>query len=128
MIPLFSPYIPKEAIEAVTKTLKTRWIGQGSKVEEFEKKLSFLGKYVLTVNSGTSALELAYDLLDLKQGDEVIVSVFTFPGANLPLIRRGVKIVFADVKSDLLMDWNDVKRKITPKTKAIVNTHLFGLY
>lgn len=128
MINLFSPYIPKKAIDAVVKTLKTRWIGQGSKVDEFEKKLAFLGKYVLTLNSGTSALELAYDLLNLKVGDEVIAPVFTFVGTNLPLVRRGVKIVFADITPDLLLDWNDVKRKITPKTKAIVNVHLFGLY
>lgn len=128
MINLFYPYIPKKAIDAVVNTLKTRWIGQGPKVAEFEKKLAFLGKHVLTVNSGTSALELAYHLLDLKPGDEVITPIFTFSGTNLPLVRRGVKIVFADVKDNLLMDWEDAISRITPKTKAIVNVHLFGLY
>ena len=128
MIYLFSPFVPKKAINEVTKTLSGRFIGQGTKVDEFEKKLSFLGKYVLTLNSGTSALELAYDLLDLQPGDEVITPVFTFVGTNLPLVRRGVKIVFADVQSNLLMDWDDAVSKITPKTKAIVNVHLFGIY
>lgn len=128
MIPLFSPYISKQAINAVVKVLKGDFIGQGPKVEEFEEKLSFLGDNVLTLNSGTSALELAYDLLDLKEGDEVITPVFTAPATNLPLARRGVKIVFADVDTDLLMDWDDAISKITAKTKAIVNVHLFGLY
>ena len=127
MISLFYPYVSKSAINAVIKTLRTHWLGQGPKVEEFEKKLSFLGKHVLTLNSGTSALELAYHLLDLKPGDEVITPVFTCTATNLPLVRRGVKIVFADVKDNLLIDWEDAKRKITPKTKAIVNVHLFGL-
>jgi len=127
MIPLFYPYVSKSAINAVIKTLKTHWLGQGPRVEEFEKKLSFLGKYVLTLNSGTSALELAYHLLDLKPGDEVITPVFTCTATNLPLVRRGVKIVFADVKDNLLIDWEDAKRKITPKTKTIINVHLFGL-
>lgn len=128
MINLFYPFMPKEAINAAVKTLKTRWLGQGAQVDEFEKKLAFLGKYVLTTNSGTSALELAYDLLDLKKGDEVITPVFTAVATNLPLVRRGVKIVFADVKPNLLMDWDDAISKITPKTKAIINVHLFGLY
>lgn len=128
MIFLFSPFMPRSVINAAFKTLSGRFIGQGEKVKEFEKKLGFLGKYVLTVNSGTSALELAYDLLDLKKGDEVIVPVFTAVATNLPLLRRGVKIVFADVDGQLLMDWDDAVSKVTPKTKAIVNVHLFGLY
>lgn len=127
-IPLFYPNVSYKSIYAITKTLGGRFIGQGKKVEEFEKKLGFLGKNVLTVNSGTSALELAYDLLDLKPGDEVIVPVFTAVPTTLPLLRRGVKIVFADVTDQLLMDWDDVASKVTSKTKAIVNVHLFGLY
>ena len=126
MIPLFYPNVSQDSIAAVTNTLNTRWIGQGKKVDEFEKKLSFLGKNVLTVNSGTSALELAYHLLDLKAGDEVITPIFSFVGTNLPLIRRGVKLVFADIRDDLLLDWDDAVSKITPKTKAIINLHLFG--
>lgn len=128
MINLFSPLVSKKAINEAANTLKSRWIGQGTKVDEFEKKLAFLGKYVLTLNSGTSALELAYHLLNLKPGDEVISPVFTSTATNLPLVRKGVKIVFADIKDNLLMDFEDVKRKITPKTKAIINVHLFGLY
>lgn len=128
MINLFSPFINDDIKQAVLNCLGNRFIGQGPKVVEFEKKLTFLGKFVLTLNSGTSALELAYHLLGLKEGDEVITPVFTCTATNLPLVRRGVKIVFADVKDNLLLDFEDVKRKITPKTKAIINVHLCGLY
>src|SRR3989344_1820858 len=125
-INLFYPYIPVAARDAAMAVLNTRWIGQGPKVDEFEKKLSFLGHNVLTLNSGTSAIELAYHLLNLKKGDEVITPVFSFVGTNLPLIRRGVKVVFADISDNLSLDFNDAISRITPKTKAIINMHLFG--
>jgi len=115
MIPLFS-------------SLSGKFLGQGKRVEQFERALSFLGENLITVNSGTSALELAYDLLDLKKGDEVISPVFTAVATNIPLIRRGVKIIFADVTDKFLMDFDHVQSLITPRTKAIVNAHLFGLY
>lgn len=125
---LFHPYVSKEMREAVDEALKEEVIAQGEKVEEFERAFSNKVKrpFCLSVNSGTSALELAYDLLNLNEGDEVITPVFTCTATNLPLARRGVKIVFADVKYDLTLDYEDVKRKITPKTKAVVNVHLFG--
>lgn len=125
---LFSSYVTEEMKQAVYQSLRKRILGQGEKVVEFEKQLSFLGKYVLTLNSGTSALELAYDLLGLKPGDEVITPVFTCVATNLPLVRRGVKIVFADVTDDLMLDWKDVEKKMTKNTKAVVNVHLFGRY
>lgn len=127
-IPFFFPFISEEMRQAAYDALGEKFIAQGKKVEEFEKLLNFsLGvRNLLTLNSGTSALELAYHLLDLKPGDEVIVPVFTFIGATVPLVRRGVKIVFADVKDNLLMDWDDVEKKITKKTKTIVDAHLFS--
>jgi dTDP-4-amino-4,6-dideoxygalactose transaminase len=127
-VSLFHPYVSKNAIDAAAKTLRGRWIGQGPKVAEFEKKFGQkLGiKNAIAVNSGTSALEIAYDLLGLKAGDEVISPVFTCAATNIPLARRGVKVVFADVKDDLMLDWEDAKKRITPKTKAIINVHLNG--
>lgn len=127
-ISLFYPHVTREMKQAAYDALGGKIIAQGQKVIEFERLLNLtLGtQNLLAVNSGTSALELAYYLLDLKPGDEVITPVFTFIGANIPLVRRGVKIVFADVKDNLLMDWHDALKKITPKTKAVVNVHLFG--
>lgn len=126
-IPLFYPFVTKKMKDAAYAALGERIIGQGKRVDEFEKRLNLIldTHNLLTLNSGTSALELAYHLLDLKTGDEVITPVFTFSGANIPLVRYGVKIIFADVKDNLLLDWTDVKRKITTKTRAIINAHLF---
>ena len=130
-IPIFWPYIPKAKIlKQISHTLSGRWLGQGPKVEEFKKAFGkSLGyKYPLFVNSGTAALELAYHLIGLKPGDEVIVPVLTCTATNLPLIRREVEIVFADIdKKTLNMSSVDVERKITKKTKAIVTVHLGGI-
>lgn len=127
-IPFFYPFVNEAMRRAASDVLKGKFIAQGAKVQEFEKKLNLnLGtKNLLTLNSGTSALELAYHLLDLRPGDEVISPVFTFIGATTPLVRRRVRLVFADVKDNMLMDWDDVERKVTKKTKAIVDAHLFS--
>lgn len=126
-ISLFYPFVSEEMRKAVYNALGEKNLTQGETVNQFEKLLNrTLGtKNLLTVNSCTSALELAFHLLGLKPGDEVISPVMTFAGANTPLVRRGVTIVFADIKDNLLLDWRDAERKVTKKTKAIVNAHLF---
>lgn len=127
-IPLFYPFVSEEMRQAAYNALGEKIITQGQKVIEFEKLLNLtLGtKNILTLNSGTSALELAYHLLNLKPGDEVITPVFTCTATNIPLVRRGVKIVFADVGENMMPDWTDILKKITSKTRAVVNVHLFG--
>src|SRR3989344_5353640 len=127
-IPFFYPNVTDKIRQAAYEALGKKTITQGKTVFDFEKKLgSALGvKNVVSVNSGTSALELAYTLMDLGPGDEVITPVFNFIGTNLLLARRGVKLIFADINENMLLDWNDAVRKITPKTRAIVNVHLFN--
>ncbi len=130
MIPLFYPQLYKEEwLDALGKIFDTRWLGQGPIVEEFEKEFGnkFNYDYCLTVNSGSAALELAYQLLDINGEDEIITTVFTCTATNLPVIRRKAKIVFADINNDLLIDYKDIKRKITSKTKAVVVVTLGGL-
>jgi perosamine synthetase len=123
-IPLFYPHVPPEAITQVTDTLSGRWIGQGPKVDEFEKQFEamFLGEHkALAVGSGTDALHLAYLLANICAGDEIIVPVFTCTATNIPLLYIGAKIIFADIDPKTFnISIEDVKRKITPKTKAIV--------
>ena len=122
--PLFYPYVPLEAIGEVTDTLSGRWIGQGPKVDLFERRFEefFLGEHkALAVGSGTDALHLAYLLSDLGVDDEVIVPVFTCTATNIPLLYIGAKIIFADIDLDTMnISVADVRRKITPRTKAIV--------
>lgn len=123
-IPLFYPHVPKNAINEVADTLSGRWIGQGPKVEKFEKlfKKTFLAKHeALAVGSGTDALHLAYLLADISAGDEVVVPVFTCTATNIPLLYIGAKPVFADLDPETMnLSLPDVEKKITNRTKAIV--------
>lgn len=84
---------------------------------------------VLLTTSGTTALEMAVRLLNLNEGDEVIVPSFTFSStANAILLQHGLKAVFADVDPHTLnIDPNDIKRKITPQTKALLVVHYAGV-
>lgn len=89
-IVLFHPHIPKGALSQVQSVLESRWIGQGPKVAEFERRFA---QYVapertaLSVGSGTDALHLSYLLAGIQPGDEVITPVFTCTATNLPLLH-----------------------------------------
>lgn len=130
-IVLFHPHIPSKAVEYVTDTLHSRWIGQGPKVDLFEKKFSekFSPNFVsIAVGSGTNALHLAYILAGLLPGDEVIVPVFTCTATNIPFLYMGVKVVFADIQAGTLnIDPKHVSSLVNAKTKAIVCVHYGGL-
>jgi len=129
MIPLFWPQIYKdEWLAELEKVFSTRWIGQGPLVDEFEKQFSrkFGYPWCLAVNSGSAALELAYHLVGIKPGDEVITPVFTCTATNLPLVRRGAKIIFADIDENLTILYDDVRAKVNQNTKAIVVVTLGG--
>lgn len=129
---LFRPFVPKEAREAVDEVLHSRFIGQGPKVDlferEFENKFNLARKSAVALNSGSSALETAYDLIGLKAGDEVITTPLTCTATNIPLARRRCKIVWADIDpKTLCIDPVDVRIKLTEKTKAVVQVHLGGI-
>ena len=130
MINLFKPYIPPGTEEEVIDTLRSGWIGQGPKVDKFEKEFGkkFKQDYCIAMNSGSSALETAYELCGIGEDSEVICTPLTCTATNIPLLRMGAHIVWADINPDTLcMDGEDVLRKITHKTKAIVNVHLGGI-
>jgi perosamine synthetase len=108
----------------------TRWIGQGPKVNEFEhefgKKFGF--EYSVSTNSGTSALELAFHLADLNEGDEVLVTCLTCSATSIPLVRRKCKIVFVDINPETLtLNYDDMVSKVTEKTKAVITVNLGGI-
>src|SRR5258708_25227888 len=97
---LFHPYVPDEAVKAITETLTTRWIGQGPQVDRFEELFSrkFLGgDHAIAVAAGTHALHLAYVLAGVSENDEVIAPVFTCAATSLPLLYQRAKVRFADV-------------------------------
>ena len=129
-IPLFKIYWDEEDVEAVTEAIKTgmNW-AVGSNIEKFEKMMAeYIGvKYCVVFNSGTSALHVALLTYNIKEDDEVIVPSFTFIAtANAPLFV-GAKPVFADIEEETYgLDSEDVKEKITEKTKAIIPIHYGG--
>jgi dTDP-4-amino-4,6-dideoxygalactose transaminase len=130
LIPLFWPELFREEwLKELGEIFNTRWIGQGPKVDEFERSFGekFGYKNCLAVNSGSSALELAYHLIGLGPGDEVLTTVFTCTATNLPLLRMGCDIKFVDIGLDLVINPNDLITKISRKTKAIVVVTLGGL-
>ena len=125
---LFRPFVSPQAVKNVVRVLRGYQLAEGEQVRLFEKEFGekFHKKYVLALNSGTSALELAYELAGIKEGDEVVSPVLTCVATNVPLKRRGAKIIWADIEEDLNIDVEDVKRKLTPRTKAIVFVHFGG--
>ena len=130
-VPIFYPHIPKNAKEAVSKVLSSRWIGQGPLVDKFEKIFSKKfcdNQPVIAVGSGTDALHLAYILAGIKKNDEVICPVFTCTATNIPLLYIGAKIKFADVDPlTLNISLDSVEKLITKKTKAIVFVNYGGI-
>ena len=130
-IMLFYPHVPPKAIEAVTEVLHSRWIGQGPRVNQFEKEFEQKfsgGGRALAVGSGTDALHLAYILAGLKAGDEVITPVFTCTATTIPFLYMGVTFRFADVDPNTLnIDVKHVRELINEKTKAIICVHYGGL-
>lgn len=113
----------------IGEVLHSGFIGQGPRVDEFEARLrDFLGvPYVVTTNSGTSALHLAYRLAGIERGSKVISTPMTCAATNMPLLERGAKIIWADVdRRSGNIDPSSVDRKISPNTKAIVCVHFGG--
>ena len=100
----------------------------GHEVENFEKKLSkFLNtKYVVAVNSGTSAIYLALKCLNLSSKDEVITTPMSWLVSSTTIKIAGGKPVFADVDDNFNLDPDAVKKKINSKTKAILVVHFYG--
>lgn len=129
-IPLFDLNYGKEEEEAVLKVIRSKWISIGPKVQEIEKKFSTLlkVKHAVALSSCTSALHLALKILGVSKNDEVIVPSLTFV-ATVNAVRHVDAIpVFADITSstDFSIDPEDIKRKITKKTKAIIVMHYGG--
>jgi len=129
-IPLFKIYWDKEDVQAVGNAIeKGMFWAIGPNIEEFEKRISeYIGaKYSAVFNSGTSALHAALLAHGVGDGDEVIVPSFTFIAtANAPLFV-GAKPVFVDIEDKTYgLDPEDVKEKITKKTKAIIPIHYGG--
>ena len=129
-IPIARTSLSDEEISSVLGPLKSGWLVQGPLVEDFQNKWSkFTGsKNSIAVTSCTSALHLSLASLGFKEGDEAIVPAFTWISTANVVEHLGGRVEFCDIDLDTFnIDINKIEEKITPKTKAILPVHLFGL-
>lgn len=149
LIPLFKVFMSDTAPIEASKVLTSGFIGQGSKVDEFEANLTnyFQYPYISTVNSATAAEHLALHLIKkpstfvkmdgygvrennwigMEDGDEVLTTPLTCTATNWPILANNFKIKWVDIDPTTLnMDLDDLERKITHKTKAIMVVHWGG--
>lgn len=129
MIPYGRQWIEEDDIQAVIEVLKSDYLTTGPKVQEFEKTVAeYVGaKYAVAVSNGTAALHAACFAAGIKSGDEVITTSITFAASSNCVLYCGGKPVFADIEADTYnIDPNDMIRKITNKTKAIIPVHFAG--
>ena len=131
MVDLKNQYlkIKNEIDSAVKEVIDSSQFIMGKKVGEFEQKAAeYLGcKYAIGCASGTDALQIALMALDIKPGDEIITTPFTFVATTETIALLGAVPVYADIdKKSYNIDVNKIEEKITPKTKAIIPVHLYG--
>lgn len=133
MIPLFKVFVHPDVPSLVSEVLASGYIGQGPLVEKFEEMLRahFRVDEVNTVNSCTSALQLAVHLISTgnkwQPGDEVLTTPLTCTATNFAILATGAKLRWVDVDlTTANMDLDDLERKLSPKTKAIMVVHWGG--
>lgn len=129
-IPIYQPWLGGNEKKYVNDCIDTNWISsKGKYIHQFEEKFAeYLGiKYATGISNGTTALHLALETLGVGNGDEVIVPTFTYIASVSAILYTGAIPVFADsLATTWQIDPEDIKRKITPKTKAIMPVHLYG--
>lgn len=128
-IPFSPPRIDDKVIDEVTKALQSGWITTGPKTKLFESKIAeyCMVSHVLAVNSWTSGAELLLYWYGIKEGDEVIVPVYTYCATANIVRHRGAKVIMVDVTSDFGIDISKIEKHITARTKAIIPVDVGGL-
>ena len=129
-IPISLPVTGEEEWQAIKEPITTGWLTSGPKVRAFEQTFAERHnvKHAIAVTSATTALHLALVALDIKPGDEVIVPAFTWVSTANVVLYQGAEVVFCDIDPNTFnLDPKKLREKITPKTKAIMVVHLFGL-
>ena len=130
MIYMAKPQIGEEEKQAVMEVLDSGIIAQGPRVKAFEEAFAQMcgTKFAIATTSGTTALHLALLAHGIKPGDEVITSAFTFIASANSILFVGAKPVFVDIDPDTFnLNPDLVEAAITPRTKAILPVHLYGL-
>ena len=128
LIRLSKSNISKEEIKEVKQVLKLGFLGMGQRVKEFEKRLTnFFSREVVCVNSGTAAIHVALQSCGIGKGDEVLVPSITYVATFQAISATGAKPICCDINNDNFhISLQDIKKKITKKTKAIIPVHIAG--
>ena len=130
MIPITKIDLGKKEIESISKVLKSGWIMNGPITEHFENKIAQYtqGKYAVAVSSGTAALYLSLKSAGVGMGDEVITPSYSFVSSAYVINLLGATPVFCDVDPKTFnISVDNIKRKLTKKTKVVILVHQFGL-
>lgn len=127
-VPFLKPGIIQEDIDRAVESIKTGWLVHGKYTNQFEKELDkFLDNNSFMTASCTASLHMSLILAGVRKGDEVITTAMSWVATANVAFYQGAKVVFADVDPATgILDLEDVKRKITFKTKAIIVVHLNG--
>lgn len=129
-IPITKPFFTGEESSQMQQVLDSGWVTQGPMVARFEQAFRDFSKsaHALAVTSCTTALHLALKALGIQEGDEVIVPSFTFTASANVVEHCGARPVFADIDlATFNIDPRGIEALITPRTKALMPVHLFGL-
>lgn len=131
MIPLYQPFLTGRVKQYVNRCLDSTWISsKGEFIEQFESAFKeYVGVASATsVCNGTVALHLALEALGVGPGDEVIVPTLTYIASVNTIVQSGAKPVFADsLPQTWQVDPDDIRRRITTRTRAVMVVHLYGL-
>jgi perosamine synthetase len=125
----FEPCLDEDEIQEILDCIRTKWLTEGKKAEEFVERLkAYTGaKHLVLAPNGTLALFMAVAVAGLGPGDEVVVPDFTFVGSATSVVLAGATPVFADVDPDTFnLDPASLRRAIGPHTKAIMPVHVYG--
>ena len=129
-IPFSPPDITEEEIQAVCEVLRSGWITSGPQLAKFEEGIEEYCKVnkALALNSATAAMELVLKVFDIKDGDEIITTPYTYTATSSVGIHRGIKPIYVDVKKDTFeMDIDKIAEKITPRTRVIMPVDIAGV-
>ena len=128
-IPFSPPDIGEDEINEVIDTLKSGWITTGPKTKEFERQIAKWcnTEKAVCLNSQTAAAEMTLHLLGIGEGDEVIVSAYTYTASASVVTHVGAKLVIVDSQTDSTeMDYDQLEQAITENTKVIIPVDLGG--
>lgn len=131
-VPVFAPHIGVDTVKHLTDALDVGWLGMGATTKEFEERIAaFLGleqRYVVAVNTGTSAFHIALRAAGIGPGDEVITPSFNYVADHQAIRASGAEVVMCDIRDgDLGIDCEKAAELVTPRTKALIPLHFAGI-